>query len=58
MEKNMDYEVKADPLEAVFDVAGVAAEPVSRPQLAGSVAIADPARSAFVDGFLAAWPRG
>ena len=48
----MDYEVKADPLDAAFDVAGLTAEPLARPQLAGSAVITDPARSAFVDGFL------
>jgi HK97 family phage major capsid protein len=50
MEKNMDYEVKADPLEAAFDEA-VATPPLARPQLAASKAAA-PARSAFVDGYL------
>jgi HK97 family phage major capsid protein len=51
MEKNMDYEVKADPLEAAFEGAVARAAPVARPQLAGST-IANPARNAFVDGFL------
>ncbi len=51
----MDYEVKADPLEATFevaaaDVAAVAA-PVVRPVLSGG-SVADPARAAFVDGYL------
>jgi HK97 family phage major capsid protein len=50
MEKNMDYEVKADPFEAVFEDAAVAA-PVARPQLAATNAAA-PARNAFVDGYL------
>jgi HK97 family phage major capsid protein len=47
----MDYEVKADPLEAAFEAADAAAEPVARPQLAASNAAA-PARSAFVEGYL------
>jgi HK97 family phage major capsid protein len=47
----MDYEVKADPLETAFDGAGPAAASVARPQLAG-VNNANPARNAFVDGFL------
>ena len=47
----MDYEVKADPLEAAFDAVGSTAEPVARPQLAASDR-ANPARSAFVDGYL------
>ncbi|MGL5838237.1 MAG: phage major capsid protein [Sphingorhabdus sp.] len=52
----MDYETKADPLAAAFDVAeaAIAPAPVTRPQLTGRTAIADPARSAFVDGFLRA----
>jgi HK97 family phage major capsid protein len=45
----MDYEVKADPLEAAFEEA--VAVPVQRPQLAAGDA-AKPARSAFVDGYL------
>lgn len=46
----MDYEVKADPLEAVFE--GTTAEvAVVRPRLSGA-RIADPARAAFVDGYL------
>jgi HK97 family phage major capsid protein len=45
----MDYEVKADPLEAAFDEA--VAAPVVRPQLAAGDA-AKPARSAFVEGYL------
>lgn len=48
----MDYEVKADPLEAAFDTAGdVAQAPVMRPVLSGGSG-ADPAHRAFVDGFL------
>lgn len=48
----MDYEVKADPLEAAFE--DVQAEPVAvaRPVLSGGANIADPARAAFVDGYL------
>jgi HK97 family phage major capsid protein len=46
----MDYEVKADPLEAVFE--GTTAEvAVMRPQLSGA-RMADPAKAAFVDGYL------
>ena len=47
----MDYEVKADPLEAVFE--GMTVEvPVVRPMLSGATRIADPARAAFVNGYL------
>lgn len=46
----MDYEVKADPLEAAFEAAVVPAA-VVRPQLAGADTV-DPARSAFVEGYL------
>lgn len=47
----MDYDVKADPLEAVFeDAAPVVA--VNRPRLSGATSIADPARAAFVNGYL------
>lgn len=46
----MDYEVKADPLEAAFEAAVVPAA-VVRPQLAAGDAV-DPARSAFVEGYL------
>jgi HK97 family phage major capsid protein len=50
LENDMDYETKADPLEAVFD--GAAAEtPVVRPVLSGA-RVADPAKAAFVDGYL------
>lgn len=46
----MNYEVKADPIEAVFE--GTTAEvPVKRPVLSGGT-IADPARAAFVNGYL------
>lgn len=46
----MDYEVKADPLEAVFE--GTTAEtPLIRPVLSSTV-IADPTRAAFVNGYL------
>lgn len=46
----MDYEVKADPLEAAFEAAMVPAA-VVRPQLAAGDTV-DPARSAFVEGYL------
>jgi hypothetical protein len=46
----MDYETKADNLDAVFDGA-VPAMAVTRPVLSGGK-VADPARSAFVDGYL------
>lgn len=46
----MDYETKADPLDAVFE--GTTAEiAVTRPILSGA-RIADPAKAAFVDGYL------
>ena len=47
----MDYEVKADPLEAAFDGVTDAPPAILRPVLAGAATI-DPARAAFVDGFL------
>lgn len=47
----MDYEVKADPLEAVFDEAATVAVPVARPVLAGGQSAND-GRSSFVDGYL------
>lgn len=46
----MDYETKADPLDAVFEGA-VAATAITRPFLSGGI-VTDPARSAFVDGYL------
>lgn len=46
----MDYETKADNLEAVFDGA-VPAVAITRPVLSGGKA-SDPVRSAFVDGYL------
>ncbi|HMS21601.1 phage major capsid protein [uncultured Sphingorhabdus sp.] len=46
----MDYEVKADPLEAAFEAAVIPAA-VVRPQLAAGN-VTDPARSAFVEGYL------
>ena len=46
----MDYETKADALDAVFEGA-VAAAAVTRPVLSGAT-VADPAKSAFVDGYL------
>jgi HK97 family phage major capsid protein len=48
---NMDYEVKADPIEAVFEQAAPIM-PVARPALSGATQIADPARTAFVNGYL------
>jgi HK97 family phage major capsid protein len=48
----MNYEVKADPLEAAFDAQVAAPVAVMRPQLSGSNAIADPAKAAFVNGYL------
>ena len=47
----MDYEVKADPLEAAFDNLAVPVA-VTRPVLSGATRIADPARAAFVNGYL------
>jgi HK97 family phage major capsid protein len=46
----MDYETKADALDAVFEGA-VAASAVTRPLLSGAT-MTDPAKSAFVDGYL------
>jgi HK97 family phage major capsid protein len=46
----MDYETKADPLDAVFEEA-VSAAAVTRPVLSGA-RIADPAKAAFVNGYL------
>ena len=47
----MDYEVKADPIEAAFE--GTTAEvPVIRPRLSGATSIENPARAAFVNGYL------
>ena len=47
----MDYEVKADAIDAAFD--SVALPPVidNRPALSGARA-ADPARAAFIDGYV------
>jgi HK97 family phage major capsid protein len=47
----MDYEVKADAFEAVFEGA-MAEVAVTRPVLSGATRIADPARAAFVNGYL------
>ena len=47
----MDYETKADPLDAVFEEA-VPAAAVTRPVLSGTRGCADPAKAAFVDGYL------
>ena len=46
----MDYELKADSLEAAFDGA-VPAVQITRPVLSGG-SIVDPARAAFVNGYL------
>ena len=46
----MDYETKADPLEAVFE-GTIVETPVIRPLLSGT-RIADPAKAAFVNGYL------
>ena len=46
----MDYEVKASGLDAAFDAIETQV-PVIRPRLSGGVSI-DPARTAFVDGYL------
>jgi HK97 family phage major capsid protein len=46
----MDYETKADPLDAVFEGA-VSATAVMRPVLSGA-RVADPAKAVFVDGYL------
>lgn len=46
----MDYEVKADTLEAAFDNVAPVAQ-ITRPILSGG-SIADPARAAFVNGYL------
>lgn len=47
----MDYEVKADPIETVFE-GTVAQMPVIRPMLSGRTSIENPARAAFVNGYL------
>jgi HK97 family phage major capsid protein len=47
----MDYEVKADPIEAAFDVESEAPKAVARPVLAGGGADVS-LRTAFVDGYL------
>lgn len=47
----MKYEVKADPLAAAFDNVVLPGMAVKRPQLDGGVS-SDPARAAFVDGYL------
>ncbi len=48
----MNYEIKADPLVAAFDVAPAAAVAVTRPMLSGGTSIQDPAKAAFVNGYL------
>ncbi len=47
----MDYEVKADALDAAFQAMELPPAAVVRPALSGA-AIADPARAAFVQGYL------
>lgn len=47
----MDYDVKADALEAAFEAADVPRSPVTRPALAGAT-LTDPARQAFIDGYV------
>ncbi len=47
----MDYEVKASDIEAAFNDAGAVPPAIVRPRLSGAN-IADPARAAFVDGYL------
>jgi HK97 family phage major capsid protein len=47
----MDYEVKADPLEAAFEAVEAVAPPVTRPVLAAGSG-GSGVRSAFVDGYL------
>jgi HK97 family phage major capsid protein len=52
MEKIMDYEVKADTLESVFDTSAAAIPTVvERPALSGQTSISA-AKTAFVDGYL------
>ncbi len=48
--ETVDYEVKADPLDAAFE-APLPTTPIARPLLSGGTAI-NPARAAFVDGYL------
>jgi HK97 family phage major capsid protein len=52
MEKYMNYEVKADPLAAAFEGQVAASAAISRPALSGSTALTDPAKAAFVNGYL------
>jgi HK97 family phage major capsid protein len=47
----MDYEVKADPLEVVFEGVGSTHEPVNRPHLSAGTK-GGAARSAFIDGYI------
>ena len=47
----MDYEVKADALEAAFETTDLPRTPVERPAL-GAAQITDPAKAAFLDGYI------
>ncbi len=47
----MDYDVKADALEAAFETADLPRAPVARPALATATA-ADPTKAAFIDGYI------
>jgi HK97 family phage major capsid protein len=47
----MDYEVKADAIEAAFDTMEVPPVVANRPALSGA-RTADPARAAFIDGYV------
>jgi len=47
----MDYEVKADALDAAFEGAAIPRVAIDRPALSGA-RIADPARTAFVEGYV------
>ncbi len=47
----MDYDVKADTLDAALDTADLPPAPVARPALAGAT-IADPVKTAFIDGYV------
>jgi HK97 family phage major capsid protein len=52
MENDMDYEVKAGSFDAAFNAASASAAQPTRPRLSGATQNANPARTAFVDGFL------
>lgn len=47
----MDYDVKADTLDAALDTAELPPAPVTRPALTGAT-IADPVKTAFIDGYV------